>query len=39
MLIDSISQQLTETQNDQKIYFPKKDLKYAFIQLQLHRYN
>ena len=37
MLIDTISQHLTNTQNGQKTYFTTLDLKYAYNQLQLHR--
>ena len=36
MLIDSISQHLTNTQNGQQAYFSTRDLKYAYNQLQLH---
>ena len=35
MLVDSISQHLTETQNGQQAYFSTVDLKYASSQLQL----
>ena len=37
MLIDSISQHLTNTQNDQHAYFLTIDLEFAYSQLQLHR--
>ena len=37
MLIDTISQHLTETQNDQQAYFTTLDLKYAYSQLKLHQ--
>ena len=36
MLIDKISQHLTNTQNGQQAYFTKLDLKYAYSQLKLH---
>ena len=37
MLIDSISQHLTETQDGQQAYFTTLDLKYAYSQLKLHQ--
>ena len=37
MLIDSISQYLTNTQNGQQAYFSTLDLKYAYSQLQLYK--
>ena len=37
MLIDSISQHLTNTQNGQQAYFSTIDLKYAYSQLQLNK--
>ena len=36
MLIDTISQHLTNTQNGQQAYFTTLDLKYAYSQLKLH---
>ena len=36
MLIDTISQHLTDTQNGQQAYFTTLDLKYAYSQLKLH---
>ena len=36
MLIDKISQHLTNTQNGQQAYFTTLDLKYAYSQLKLH---
>ena len=36
MLIDTISQHLTDTQNGQQAYFTTIDLKYAYSQLKLH---
>ena len=36
MLIDTISQHLTDTQNGQQEYFTTLDLKYAYSQLKLH---
>ena len=36
MLIDAISQHLTNTQNGQQAYFTTLDLKYAYSQLKLH---
>ena len=36
MLIDTISQHLTNTQNGQQAYFTLLDLKYAYSQLKLH---
>ena len=36
MLIDAISQHLTNTQNGQQAYFTRLDLKYAYSQLKLH---
>ena len=36
MLIDTISQHLTKTQNGQQAYFTTLDLKYAYSQLKLH---
>ena len=36
MLIDTISQHLTNTQNAQQAYFTTLDLKYAYSQLKLH---
>ena len=36
MLIDTISQHLTNTQNGQLAYFTTLDLKYAYSQLKLH---
>ena len=36
MLIDTISQHLTNTQNGQQAYFTTLDLKYAYCQLKLH---
>ena len=36
MLIDTISQHLTNTQNGQQAYFTTLDLKYAYSQLNLH---
>ena len=37
MLIYTISQHLTDTQNDQKAYFTTLDLKYAYDQLKWHQ--
>ena len=37
MIIDSISQHLTDTQNGQQAYFTTIDLKYDYGQLQLHK--
>ena len=37
MLIDSISQHLTNTQDGQQAYFSTLDLKYTYSQLQLHK--
>ena len=37
MLIDTISQHLTDTQNGQQAYFTTIDLKYAYCQLKLHQ--
>ena len=37
MLIDSISQHLTNTQKGQQAYFFTLDLKYSYSQLQLHK--
>ena len=36
ILIGSISEVFTNTQNDQQAYFSTMDLKYAYNQLQLH---
>ena len=36
MLIDTISQHLTNTQNGQQAYFTTLDVKYAYSQLKLH---
>ena len=36
MLIDTISQHLTNTQNGQQAYFTTLELKYAYSQLKLH---
>ena len=36
MLIDTISQHLTNTQNGQQAYFTSLDLKIAYSQLKLH---
>ena len=36
MLIDTISQHLTNTQNGKQAYFTTLDLKYAYSQLKLH---
>ena len=36
MRIDTISQQLTDTQNGQQAYFTTLDLKYVYSQLKLH---
>ena len=36
MLMDTISQHLTNTQNGQQAYLSTLDLKYAYIQLKLH---
>ena len=36
MLIDTISQHLSNTQNGQQAYFTTLDLKYAYSQLKLH---
>ena len=36
MLIDTISQHLTNTHNGQQAYFTTLDLKYAYSQLKLH---
>ena len=36
MLIDTISQHLTNTKNGQQAYFTTLDLKYAYSQLKLH---
>ena len=36
MLIDTISQHLTNTQNGQQAHFTTLDLKYAYSQLKLH---
>ena len=36
MLIDTISQHLTNTQNGQQAYFTTLDIEYAYSQLQLH---
>ena len=36
MLIDTISQHLTNTQNGQQTYFTTLHLKYAYSQLKLH---
>ena len=37
MLIDTISQHLTNTQNGQQAYLSSLDLKYTHSQLQLHK--
>ena len=37
MLIETISQHLTNTQNGQQAYFTPLDFKYAYSQLQLHK--
>ena len=37
MLINSISQQFTNTKKRQQAYFSTIDLKYAYSQLQLHK--
>ena len=37
MIIDQISQHLTNTQNGQQAYFSTIDLKYAYSQLKLHK--
>ena len=37
ILIDSVSQHLTNTQNGQQAYFSTIDLKYIYSQLQLHK--
>ena len=37
MLIDTISQHLTNTKNGQQANFSTLDLKYAYSQLQLHK--
>ena len=37
MIIDSISQHLTNTHNEQQAYFSKIDLKYAYSLLQLYK--
>ena len=37
MLIDTISQHHTDTQNGQQAYFTTLDLKYAYSQLKLHQ--
>ena len=37
MLIDTISQHLTDTQNGQQAYFTTLDLNYAYSQLKLHQ--
>ena len=39
MLIETISQHLTNTQNGQQAYFTTLDLKYAYSQLKLHQQN
>ena len=36
MLIDTISQQFTNTQNGQQAYFSTLDFKYAYSHLKLH---
>ena len=37
ILLDTISQHLTNSQNGQQAYFSTLDLKYAYSQLQLHK--
>ena len=39
MLIDTISQHLTNTQNGQQAYFITLELKYAYSQLKIHHDN
>ena len=39
MLIDTISQDLTNTQNGQQAYLTTSDIKYAYSQLKLHHDN
>ena len=37
MLIDTVSQHLTNTQKGEQAYFPTLDRKYAYSPLQLHK--
>ena len=37
ILIDTVSQHLTNTPNGQQAYFSTLDLNYAYSQLQLHK--